>query len=170
MGLTLKKRNRGVTLVEVMIAAIAVLAILIGVMSYQYCCALDVRKADVRATAGRLGLLLLDAWKAREGDVLTYDPELDLSLFLPDGNQFLLIDPPPQDPPGLTNPFRYYSIEVNGAKYFVKLSYADNRPEPPIGRMLNASVAWSRNFGSDTLAFDAQRLIKLTNYASYSLP
>jgi hypothetical protein len=56
-----------------MVASLAVFVVVVGAMNFQYYCAMDARKADVRATAGRLGLLLLEAWKTVEGDA-DYDP------------------------------------------------------------------------------------------------
>jgi len=43
-----------------MVASLAVFVIFIGAMNFQYYCATAARKADVRATAARLGLLLLE--------------------------------------------------------------------------------------------------------------
>ena len=61
------KQNRGGTLVEVMMGVLVLMVVLIGVLNYQYFCALDARKSDVRVKASRLGLLLLEGWKAVEG-------------------------------------------------------------------------------------------------------
>jgi len=61
------KRNRGLTLVEVMAALVVALVIAIGMMSYQYAGAQHARKTDVRVTASRLGLLFLENWVASGG-------------------------------------------------------------------------------------------------------
>lgn len=160
MGRTPKKRNRGVTLIEVMVATLAVTVIVIGVMQYQYHCALDAHKADVQATGARLGLLVMEGWKVVVGDVVTYDPLNDFNLILV--KEFVPIPDP--GIPGLPVFFRAYRIDVDGVKYFVKLSYNDASPP----RTLNVSVAWSRDFGSSTLDFTPTQLVSLTKYATYS--
>lgn len=162
MGSSRKQLKRGLTLVEVMVAAAAVLVIVVGAMNFQYYCALDARKADVRATASRLGLLLLEGWNT-QGGIETYNPIADFGQ--PPLNDFGLGGNP--GIPGLANMLgdECYRIKVNGAYYFVKLSYQDIADDL---RMLNASVAWSRNFGSDTLDFHSRRLVSLTKYAYYT--
>ncbi|HUT31667.1 MAG TPA: hypothetical protein VMX13_17895 [Sedimentisphaerales bacterium] len=164
------KQKSGLTLVEVMVAALAALVIVIGTMGYQYHCALDARKADVRVTGARLGLLLLDAWKTMLGDTVVYDPKTDLGTTLPVAfTEFTLISPPPGDPPGLATSFRYYRIEINGAKFFVKMSYQD-QPQPPRTdplRLLNVRVAWNRDdFKSTTLTSNYQS-VSFSKYAYY---
>ncbi len=159
MGRTPKRRNAGVTLIEVMVAALTVTVIVVGVMQYQYHCALDAHKADVQATGARLALLIMEGWKTVLGDV-TYDPLDDFDLILV--GEFTSIPDP--GIPGLPTFFRAYRIDVDGVKYFVKLSYDDTSPP----RNLNVAVAWSRDFGSDTLDFAARRLVSLTKYATYS--
>jgi hypothetical protein len=146
-----------------MVATLVVMVILIGVMHFQYHCALDTYKADVHVTAARLGLLLLDGWKTTEGDVLTYNPEVDFDLLALD--EFTVVADPGL--PGVANSFKIYRVEVNSVKYFVKMSYADETGGPSIRRVLNVAIAWSRDWGSTTLDFEPRRLIRLTKYASY---
>jgi hypothetical protein len=170
MKMNKSRRNNGLTLVEVMVAALAALVIVIGSMAYQYHSARDARKADARVTAGRLGLLLLDAWKTVLGDTALYDPKANLGPTLPIAfKEFTLIEPPPGDPPGLANPFRYYRIEVNGIKYFVKLSYEDQDRPPRVDplRLLNVRVAWNRDdLQSSTLA-NEYKSIGFSKFAYY---
>lgn len=161
MGRNPKKQHRGVTLVEVMVAALATTVIVVGVMQYQYHCALDAHQADVQATGARLALLMMEGWKVVAGDVLTYDPLNDFDLILV--NDFISIGDPFVDH-GLPTFFYAYKIDVDGVKYFVKLSYDDTSAP----RTLNVAVAWSRDFGSDTLEFSLTRLVSLTKYATYS--
>jgi hypothetical protein len=146
-----------------MTASLVVVVVIIGAMNFQYYCAMAARQADVRATANRLGLLLLESWKTKIGDVLIYDPQADFNLLALD--EFT----PIADPgiPGLGNPFKFYRIEVNRTKFFVKLSYADDIVAPSRLRTLNIAIAWSRNYGSDTLDFESRRLLTLTNYANF---
>jgi hypothetical protein len=153
-----------------MAATLVVMVILIGVMNFQYYCALAAHKADVRACATRLGLLLLEGWKTQLGDVLTYDPRADFSFIFSPAEFSAAISPIPGNPPilGGGTAFRYYTIMVDGVRYFVKLSYEDDDPAAPRRlRTLNVAVAWSRDFGSATLEYDRRREVRLTKYANW---
>lgn len=165
MGRNLQKRNDGVTLIEVMVAALAIAVVVIGAMQFQYFCALDAHKADVRAKAIRLGLLLLDGWENVKGDIL-YNPIVDFGELPLD-----VIGTADPGIPGLTNSFgdKCYRLKVDGAYYFVKLSYEDiDFGDPPgILRKLNVAVAWSRPYNSVTLEFHSRRLVRATKYATY---
>jgi hypothetical protein len=148
------------------------LVVVVGIMAYQVACALNARKADVRATACRVGLLLLDDWKSEVGDVILYDPQAELfdvpTPAIP-FDQFTRIDPPPADPPGSASTFRYYMAAINGCHYFVKLSYYDEpnptRPDPL--RLLNVRVGWSRgDFQAGTLGSPYES-VSFSKYAYY---
>lgn len=167
MGRILKKRNDGVTLIEVMIAALAIAVVVVGAMQFQYFCALGAHKADVRVKAIRLGLLLLDGWKAVEGNHILYNPIVEFGE--PPLDNFIGTADPgiPGLPDLLGN--QCYRIQVDGVYYFVKLSYQDmDFGDPPgILRKLNVAVAWSRPYNSVTLEFDSRRLVRATKYATY---
>jgi type II secretory pathway pseudopilin PulG len=158
------KQNRGGTLVEVMVAVLVLMVILIGVLSYLYFTAMDARRTDVRVTASRLGLLLLEGWKTVEGadtyDVVSDFAQPPLTDFSNPGSL--------DDVPGLANLLqgRSFRVDVDGTKYFVKLSY-DDAAAP---RTLNAAIAWNRDYGAETLDFHSRRLISLTKYANFPIP
>jgi len=161
------KPNKGFTLIEVMVAALASLVVIVGVMNFQYYCALDARTADVRATATRLGQVLLEGWTAVQGEAVLYDPATQFGS-APLNNLSLISDP---GIPRLTNVFKTYMIGINGVNYFVTLSYQD---EPDVNlstlrrlRTLNVAIAWSREFGSTTFTFGPTRLVRLTKQTSY---
>lgn len=161
-----KNQNRGVTLIEVMIATLAVLVVIVGVMNFQYYCAMDAYEADVRVKSGRLGLVLLEGWKTAQGDVLAYDPADQFTL--PPLDDLTPINDP--SIPQLGTPFKYYRIGINGIMYFVTLSYDEVDDEPSTSRVLrklNVAIAWSRDYGSETLTFELRRFISLTKYANY---
>ena len=160
-----KNRGKGLTLVEVMITLLVALVIAIGVMSYMYATALHAHLADVRATAARLGLLLLEGWKNRNVDFLTYDPKDELldNTSIP-FNEFVEIAGDPTDPPGLANTYAYLRIRIDYIQYFVKLSYQDSANGQ---KELNVAVAWDRNSGDDTLDYRPSRLISQTKFATY---
>ena len=158
------KSFRGSTLVEVMTAALVLMVIFIGVLSYLYFCAINARRADVQTKAGRLGVLLLEGWKTAEGrldyDVVSQFNRLPLDDF---DNPGAL-----PDVPALPNLLqgRCYRIDIDGVNYFVKLSYDD----AVALRMLNAAVAWNRDYDAETLDFSSDRLVSLTKYADVSIP
>lgn len=162
-----KHRNRGFTLIEVMVSILVIMIIVIGAISYMYACMWNAKRADVRITATRVGQMLLDSWKINgpvvDGiwDVEAFDPtDDDFDSILPDniGTTSAGID-------GIGNELRgtRYEITIDGAHYFITLSY---RQDFPNFYLLNACVAWSRNFGSVTLESEPQR-IWLTSYSIY---
>ena len=167
----MRKLNKGVTLVEVMAALVIALVIAIGMMSYQYAGAQHARKTDVRVTGSRIGLLLLESWVAAGGidDIDIYDPAEKLALgselpfpsdnFVPDAGLSAVL--------GLGTPFRSYGIFTNGTWFWVKLTY---EPIEVNLRELGVSVAWSLDFGSETLEYDPQRLIHFSKYVIYVPP
>jgi len=159
-----KHSNKGLTLVEVMVTLLVALIIAIGVMSYMYATAAHAHMADVRATASRLGLLLLEGWKTQAGDILLYDPQVDFdnNTLIP-FTEFAPLAPAP-NPPGLTNVFKYYRIRIDSIQYFVKMSYQDIANGQ---QELNVAVAWDRSSGDDTLDYAPSRLISQTKFATY---
>ena len=183
----ISKRNKGLTLVEVMAALVIALVIAIGMMSYQYACAMNARKADMRSTASRLGLLLLDSWKSAKHSYpfnpLDYKPD-DIILGCGFGLEPLIyyadlgaggiaaLDGVP--PTGIT--FNCYRIFVNGTWFWVKLTYEDLWPDggaPPLilpARLLSAVVAWSDDVTSDSeLNYDPIRCVLLSKYAKVAI-
>ena len=158
-------RYKGLTLIEVMIAVLISVVIVIGALSYMYACALNARKADVRATASRLGLLLLDAWKNSGGATTTavFDPEYILD-FVPAAD----ISPGEGPPGGLGAEWVEYRMKVDGANYFVTLSFFDEfyeTREDPL-RHLNVRVAWNQDNSAAGLTSGYQS-ISLTKFAYY---
>ena len=158
---------KGLTLIEVMIAMLASVVIIIGVMLYLYSCALNARMADVRITATRLGQLLLDGWKTtgpvNEGiwDVGAFDPtDADFDLILADD-----IGTASDGIAGVGTELRNtrYEVMIDGAHYFITLSY---RQDYANFYLLNACVAWNRNFGATSLGSDPE-WVWLTSYSIY---
>jgi hypothetical protein len=154
-----RKLNIGVTLIEVMVASLAVLVVAIGAMNFQYYCALDARRADVKVTAGRLGLLLLEGWNLASGSN-TYYPLGPLNR-----PEFTIIDPEDNDGvDGFSDELGRFIVKVNsiGVEYHVTLSYSDPAAGP---RKLNASIAWHSN--SEETEFSPRNKVSLTTYLFY---
>jgi len=145
MGRILKIRRRGVTLIEVMVAALVVLVVVVGAMAYQAACAINARKADASATASRLGLLVLEGWKSAGANITAFNPTDDqFDLNLP--NQ---INTTSVGLGGVGTELGRYEIAVNGVTYYMTLIYsADYVYPPPPGAppaMLTVLTAWNRD-------------------------
>jgi hypothetical protein len=144
MGRILKQRNRGLTLIEVMVAAAAIFVVLIGAMNFQMYCARDARKADVRAVAGRLGLLFLENWKAIQGDH-NFDPLAVVSYY---PAEFTIVNNSANDGgSGYEPALRQFVVRVENINvdYHVTLSYSDSDPLDGL-RNLAVCVAWRSRY------------------------
>jgi prepilin-type N-terminal cleavage/methylation domain-containing protein len=158
--------KNGLTLIEVMVSMVVILIVAMGAVSYMYASAKHAREADVRATAGRIGLLLLEGWKGNGVDVTTFNPadvskgfnKLPLSDFATPVNLNVL--------PGLTNTLKTYRIETDKVKYFVKMTYGNYAPSDTTPRQLSISVAWNRNY-SDTALGANYNTVVISDYAIY---
>ena len=158
MGGIRKKRRRGVTLVEVIVGALIIAVIVLAALNFQMYCALHTREADVRATAGRLGLLLLEAWKTNGVDVTAFNPTAaDFNLYLPDN-----FSTNSEGLGGTGVELGRYDVTLDGVNYYVTLLYSAGSPQ-----MLSACVAWNRdNYRAGDLGSNPQS-VWLTSYAIY---
>ena len=157
------RRARGATLVEIMIATVVVLVVVMGIMGYRYYSALDAKKAEVRAAAGRISLLLLEGWKGT-GGATDYDPE---SAF---ESEFLIslsaIGPSvPTDFSGtFFNLLNSYEIIIDNVYYYTTLAYLDETATEP--QMLNICTAWRHNYQQGSVS-DTDKSVRLTTYTEY---
>lgn len=161
-----KNRNSGFTLIEVMISLVVIMIIGIGVASYMYACVWNAKRADVRITATRVGQLLLETWKITGSydvsgnwswNVDDFDPtDPFFNLTLPDN-----FEPITVDLGGVGNDLGDYGIQIDGVVYFATLLFDNNQPA-----MLNARVAWNKNYSSATLESDFM-YVDVTSYAIY---
>ncbi len=140
----------GFTIIEMMVTILVLAIIVIGTAGYRYYSALDARKAVKEADAARVALMLLESWRAHQGNPL-FDPAATTNppLFNPNGfitgpsGSFPL---PPSDGTAWT-PLGSYAIRINSVNpsesaltYYATLSY--NNVLKPDLRILNATVAW----------------------------
>jgi hypothetical protein len=138
-----------------MIAMVIVLVALIGTSNFRYYSTLDAQKAAAKITASRIGLMLCENWRGI-GGVETYDPATSLGSALT-----ITTSTGPAEPADFTL-LGSYTITVNGAKYYITLSWKDVSSGL---RALNIIVAWAqRNQGVSSLN-DADKSFKLTTYA-----
>ena len=149
------RSGRGFSLVSIMVAIVILLVALIGTSNFRYFSALDAKKAAARITAARIGLMLCENWRGL-GGTETYDPATyfgsDLTITQSAG---------PHKPEDFTL-LGSYTVTLNGANYYVTLSWKDVSTGL---RALNIVVAWAqRPQGLSSLA-DVDKSFRLTTYA-----
>ena len=132
-----KKRSRGFTVIEIMIATVILLIAVIGATRYRYYAAFDTRKADMRMASARVALLLCESWRGVKGDE-TYNPvnhlASELQMLDLAGGEFLA----PSEPADFTR-LGCYAILLNGVPCHVTMSWKDISSDL---RALNIVVAW----------------------------
>jgi prepilin-type N-terminal cleavage/methylation domain-containing protein len=122
----MKKRQRGMTLVETAVALGIVSISAVGGLSYQYHAARQMRVATVMLSGMRIGQMLLEDWKGT-GAVDDYDPtKLGLG-FAKDkiGNDYI--------------------VTVDGQKYYVWLEHNDITTDDLSGvtlREIKCTIRW----------------------------
>ncbi|MHC4507897.1 MAG: type IV pilus modification PilV family protein [Planctomycetota bacterium] len=164
MGKSGRERNRGVTLIEVMVGAVIIAVAVLGAINFQEYCAMHARWADVRATAGRIGLIAMEGWKGVAGST-AWDP---LEPFEAHPEEFTLTERHGNEYTGSTiyEPgWRRFVVRAErmGVEYHVTLSYSESEVEPD--RLL-ACVAWKNNLHSSD---PPDREIFLEQYANYTV-
>ena len=147
--------RRGFSLVSIMIAIAILLAALIGTSNFRYYSALDAKKAAAKITASRIGLMLCENWRGL-GGIETYDPAAylgsDLTITASSG---------PAEPTDFTL-LGSYTVTVNGANFYITLSWKDVSAGL---RALNIIVAWAQRSQGVSSLNDADKSFKLTTYA-----
>jgi prepilin-type N-terminal cleavage/methylation domain-containing protein len=144
-----QKQEKGFTLIETIIAAVAISIIALGGLSYQYFAAVHSRIARAQITATRTGQLLIEDWKNNGGSA-SYDPS---TL----GLGFLKSD---------KKGWGYY-ITVDKLSMYINLTSSDVAVDVTAGvtiRKLEIKVAWRRDYTEDAPEAD-DPFIVLTTYA-----
>ncbi len=149
------RSGRGFSLVSIMVAIVIILVALIGTTNFRYFSALDAKKAAARITAARIGLMLCENWRGLEGTE-TYDPATyfgsDLTITQSAG---------PNKPEDFTL-LGSYTVTLNGANYYMTLSWTDVSTGL---RALNIIVAWAQRSQGLSSITDVDKSFKLTTYA-----
>ena len=148
------RRCRGFSLVSVMIAMAILLAALIGTSNFKYYSTLDAQKAAAKITASRIGLMLCENWRGI-GGVETYDPATSL------GSALTITPSAGPDKRGDFTLLGSYTITLNGANYYITLSWKDVSTGL---RALNVIVAWVQREQGTSGPDDADEFFKLTTY------
>ena len=148
--------RRGFSLVSIMIATVILLAALIGTSNFRYYSTMDAQKAAAKITAARIGLMLCENWRGLKG-VSTYEPATSL------GSALTIT----QSTTGPDKPVDFtllgsYTVTLNGANYYITLSWKDVSTGL---RALNIVVAWAQRPQGVSSLNDADKSFKLTTYA-----
>jgi type II secretory pathway pseudopilin PulG len=149
------RSRRAFTLVDIMVAITILLVALIGTSSFRYYTTLDARKATARTTAARIGLTLCESWQGI-GGTQTYNPATHFGSALT-----ITASTGPAKPEDFTL-LGSYTIIVNGANYYITLSWKDVSTGL---RALNIVVAWAQRTQGVSSLSDADKSFKLTTYA-----
>ncbi len=89
--LTPGPRNRGVTLLELILAVLILTIVSVGTISYQYFATRLATRADAEITATRTARLVLDNWEKTGGDENFAPTSLDMGFQeISGGNQYLI--------------------------------------------------------------------------------
>ncbi len=147
--------RRGFSLVSVMIATVIILVALIGTSNFRYYSTLDAQKAAAKITASRIGLMLCENWRGI-GGIETYDPTTSLGSDLT-----ITTSTGPAEPADFTL-LGSYTITLNGANYYITLSWKDVSTGL---RALNVIVAWAQRTQGVSSLNNADKSFKLTTYA-----
>ena len=134
---------------------VIILVALIGTSNFRYFSTLDAQKAAAKITASRIGLMLCENWRGI-GGIETYDPATSLGSDLT-----ITTSTGPAEPADFTL-LGSYTITVNGANYYITLSWKDVSTGL---RALNIIVAWAQRTQGVSSLNDADKSFKLTTYA-----
>ncbi len=141
-----KKRIAGMTLVEIMVAAVVIVVGVLGAAGHRYYSALDARKGDTHITAARIGATLLETWKATGGS-LTFDPTTELASELTISTSSLDLSTyvNSETHTGDKTLLNRYKVVTNSSNhnYNAMLSYKDIASTNL--RLLHVIIAWQPN-------------------------
>lgn len=157
------RRPRGFTLTEVMISVLIVMILATGAMGYQYTSTRDVKVSEVQAAAARLGILLLESWKGRQGQA-SFDPvdvfESEMTI------QTSAIGPDvPDNGDGMPLvKLGSYEIILHNVNYYVTLSYDEASASGPM--LLNVTLTWRRDYTQGELQGDEL----FVRYSTFFIP
>ena len=163
--LYIKRFGHGLSLIEVMVAVVILLAAVIGATRYQYYTVLDAKKADLHMEATRLAVTMLEGWKGAGGE-MTFDPLTNFGNgYTPSFKTNLALDRIGDGvvPMGMDSCIGEYCITGDRATYLVTLSCVDVDMTDSIPKALNISVKWGEH-GHDN---DPDKSFSMTSYENY---
>ncbi|MDD5459655.1 MAG: prepilin-type N-terminal cleavage/methylation domain-containing protein [Phycisphaerae bacterium] len=139
----MQKNKKALTFIEVIIAVAIVAIAVLGTMAFRYYCNINARLADVKMTASRVGLLLLEDWKATMGSP-AYDPTRlsSDSVIWSTPSDVTKIRTGTGAGELLAHKLGDYEVETNHAVFNATLSYYDDLTDD-VPLALNVHITWS---------------------------
>lgn len=151
------KRFRGTSLIEAMLAITILVIAVLGASGYRYYSSRDVKRADMRATASRIGMLLCESWRGVKGNE-DFDPTVYSETEL---TMTEISVPDSLEPEGFTV-LGAYEVGTGNVNYYAVLSYDDVSDGL---RAMNIVVTWAQRQQSENSSVsDADKLFSLTTY------
>jgi hypothetical protein len=150
------KRFRGVSLIEAMLAITVLVIAVLGASGYRYYSSLDARRADMRATASRIGMLLCESWSGVKGD-----EDFDPTVYSETELAMTEISVPDSLKPEGFESLGAYEIQTGNVNYYAVLSYDDVSDGL---RAMNIVVTWAQRQQSESSVADADKQFSLTTY------
>jgi prepilin-type N-terminal cleavage/methylation domain-containing protein len=126
----LRSRNRGITLIELVVTLLIISIVSVGAINYQYFGTRLAQRADAEITATRTARLILDNWKKKGGDENFDLKDLDMGFTRPDHET-------------------YYRITVNHLPLSVTLNWQDVEVDANAGvglRQLQVTIQWRQDY------------------------
>jgi prepilin-type N-terminal cleavage/methylation domain-containing protein len=150
--------RKGLTLPEVIVAAVILVIAVIGTLGIRYYSSLDARRAEVQNGAARLGSVFLEVWKGLGGP-LDYDPKAELD------SQFDIstTELGPAAPSGFEK-LGSYHIDSDRINYYATLAYQEPTQLKP--RTLNVTVAWMHKY-QQWDGLEPVNSVKITTYVDF---
>ena len=155
-----KSACQGFTLIEVMISILIIMVLTTGAMGYQYHSTRDVKISEVQATAARLAMLLLEAWKGQQGET-TFDPTDVFGSEMDVQTSMIGPDVPHNSAGAPLTTLGSYEVVVGGVHYYIALSYEDPSALEPM--LLNATIGWRNNYSQGELE-GTERLVRYSTF------
>ena len=144
----------GMSLVEIMVSIVVLLAAIIGTSNLRYYAALDARKAAARIAAARIALMLCESWRGVQG-AETYDPAAHL------GADLAVTESAGPDKPEDFTLLGSYKVVLDGINYYTTLSWKDVSSGL---RALNIVVSWAQRDQGESSIDDTDKSFRLTTY------
>ncbi len=117
------EKQRGFTLIEVVVSIAIVMALVMAGLAARYLTVKQAVRADAYNTAGRLALLLLEGWRSTEPDL--YDPTSSVSALSSLSPTVTIVANAPGCPaaPGGFTTLNTYRVIADNKNFYVRLSY-----------------------------------------------
>jgi len=146
------KQPSGLTFIEIMVASVVLIIAVIGTSAYRYNASLNLRRAKLKTTASRTGVLLCESWRGIS-DPNSFEPA---DTF---GSQLTIAE----ESGGISAPSGFnlhdvYKITIEGVDYYAVLSWKDIS----VGlRALNVEIWWNQRGNNED---EVDKVFKMTTY------